>query len=319
MKYLSFKKSKKTQIFTVLSIVLILLMFVSFEIFSLIRERQAIRTRVASMESFLSSIEDNLERQVYISGFRILFLANSHITSTGNYINVDDFFQEAFFNGTVSGANESLLDGTTYKDMLDSMNKKAAKINVEINMTNSVLFVSQEDPWKVKVTLTSYFTMSDKSGLASWNRTQNISAYIPIESFEDPIYPVETGLPQISKRINKTIYEGNYVSGADVSNLSKHVQDGLYAANPDAPSFLKRFEGNFSSDVNGIESFVNIPNMEAQGASTVVKSSVDYIYFSSNDPFHYGVEGMPVWLRIDGEDDHVNKYQVLGLLCPALC
>ena len=69
--------NKKAQIFTVLAIVLIMLMFVSFEIFSMIRERDSIKTRVSSMDSFLNSIEDNLERQMYISGFRILFLAST--------------------------------------------------------------------------------------------------------------------------------------------------------------------------------------------------------------------------------------------------
>ena len=48
----------------------------AFEIFSVVEQRQPIKMRISSMDSFLFSLEENLERQVYISGFRIIFLAD---------------------------------------------------------------------------------------------------------------------------------------------------------------------------------------------------------------------------------------------------
>jgi len=312
MKPLNFKKSKKAQFFSILAILIISLMFFSFEIFSVISERNVIKTRVSTMDNFLNSVEENLERQMFISGFRIIFLAENYITSTGDYINVDSVFNEAFFNGTIYGVNDSILLGATYDDLLISLNQKAKKINVDITLTNSTINISQDDPWNVKFTLTSDFVMEDKEGLAKWEKTQVISAFIPVTDFEDPIYVVNT-LAKVSRKINKTIYEGNYVSGADVSNLLSHVNNGYYAENSDAPSFLKRLEGSVSADPNGIESFVNIPEISQQGITTYEKTTMDYIYFSTNNPPYYSVSGMPAWFYIDNEDDHLNKYQVSGL------
>lgn len=310
------KQNKKAQIFTILSIVLILLMFVSFEVFSLVRERQAIQTRVSSMESFLSSVEDNLGRQLYISAYRIIFVANSQIASSGTYIDVDNFFDEAFFNGTVNGQNESLLFQTTYTDMVNSINSKATKINVIVNMSNSNISIFQEDPWFVKVVLTSDFEMRDRSNLASWNRTQNISAYIPVTEFYDPLYTIGTFGQVAPRKINKTIYEGNYVTGCSVTNLSSHASLGLFTNNSLAPSFLNRLEGNFSADPNGIESFVNTDYLDSQGFSVnYASSSIDYIYFGVQTSGSHPA-GTPSWVKIDAA--HQARYQVTSLSgCPS--
>ena len=299
--------NKSGQIFTILAILLITLTFVSFEIFSLLHQRASTEERVSTMGSFLSSIEQNLERQIYIAGFRILFLAEDRITSTGSYINVENFFNEAFFNGTVNGEeNNTILAGATYNDLLTSLNNKARKINVDITLENSTLSVTQSDPWNIRITLISDFIMSDRSNLARWKKRQTISALIPITYFEDPIFTINSNA-QISRKINQTIYEGNYAPGGDTSNLYNHVDKGYYAANPFAPSFLNRLQGDLSADENGIESFVDITDFPPED-----KSVIDYIYFNpSNDPISCNIQGMQSWFRID--QDHLAKYQVEGL------
>lgn len=307
-------KIKKGQVFTIIAVFLVVLSFLSFEFFAFLQENKSVKTRVSTMDSFLDSVEENLERQIYISGFRILFLAESEIVSTGNYIgDIDAFFQEAFFNGTVNGIQEtSILPGATYSDLVNSLNDKAASINVNISLNNSKLYVNQSDPWNLDVTLVSDFLMFDKNNLARWDKVQVISAAIPVKFFEDPVFTVNS-LARVSRKINQTIYEGNYVIGTDVSNLQDHVDKGYYAANVNAPSFLRRFEGDLSADPNGIESFVNIPELSAQGIATYDKTTIDYIYFSTNNPVHYGVTGMYSWFRIDSDDNHFVKYNVTGL------
>ena len=88
--------NKRAQVFTLVAIILIGLVFVSFEIFSIVKERDSIETRISTMDSCLFSVEKNFEREMYISGFRAIFLAEDQITKNGNYINVDHFFNEAF-------------------------------------------------------------------------------------------------------------------------------------------------------------------------------------------------------------------------------
>lgn len=295
-----YPKSKKAQMFSLLAILIIFLLFVSFEIYSYIHQRQAIRTRVASMDSFLNSVEKNLERQMYISGFRIIFLAISDISSNGNYIDVDNFFNESFFNGTVSGVYNSIMDGATYSNITNSINAKAAKINVNVTMINPQIKVTQMDPWNVEFTLITNFSMNDVENLASWHKQQNISALISVESFQDPLFIVNK--ENFPKLINKSIYSS--ISG--LSNLSSHVNSKSYFANPNAPSFLNRLEGNLSANVNGIERFVIRTDLPSE--KIYDKSVVDYVYFSSNNPSSSIVNGMPSWFKID--DAHRTFYNI---------
>ncbi len=305
-------KNKKAQIFTLLTISIITLMFISFEIFSIVEQRQPIKTRISTMENFLFSLEENLERQMYISGFRIIFLGEEEILRRGIYIfDVDAFFNEAFFNGSAGGESKDVLLGATYNDIINSINEKANKINVEVSLTNSRISISQDDPWYVKFTMTSDFIMRDKTGLAKWQKEENVSAYIPISNFEDPIYIVNTNA-KISRKINKTIYEGIYIVNGDATNLAYHVNKNYYAENPNAPSFLKRLKGDLSADENGIESFVNLNEFSREGIPIKEKSSIDYIYFSSNNPPYQTVSGMPSWFKIDSQDNHLIKYNISG-------
>ena len=308
-----FPKSRKGQLFTIMAILLIVLMFVSFEVFSVIHERQAIKKRVATMNSFLNSIEKNLERQLYISGFRIIFLAEAEITSTGSYItNLDSFFEEGFYNGTVNGINKSIMSGATYNDMLLSLNDKGERINVDISMNNTIINVSQDNPWNVKITMVSNFSMVDKGGLVRWDKQQHISTLIPVEGFEDPFFTIGSG-GRYSRKINRTIYDGYYVDcgsppspPCNFANLSEHVEAGYYTNNTDAPSFLNRLTGNFSADVNGIESFVRPSDV---GEFNIYKTCIDHLYFSTDTSGDQVSPSMPSWFKID--DGHRARYGVI--------
>jgi len=303
------KKNKKAQMFTLIAILLLSLLLISFEVYSMVNQRESIQTRISSMNNYLFSVEKNLQRQMYISGFRIIFLAEDQITKTGDYIDVNSFFNEAFFNGTVAGTPNSIMVGATYNDLINSINQKAEKINVNVVMINPSLVISQDDPWNIKLTLVSNFVIEDKSNLARWEKQQITSEYIPIEKFEDPLFIVNTNA-KILRKINRTIYQGIYAENTSVINLLDHLNKGYYAANPSAPSFLKRLAGNFSPDSNGIESFVNIPQLSQQGVPTPDKSCVDYIYFSGISPEYQAVSGMPEWFRLD--TNHLAFYNVSG-------
>ncbi|MFQ5531802.1 MAG: hypothetical protein ACE5ES_04265, partial [Candidatus Nanoarchaeia archaeon] len=182
------------------------------------------------------------------------------------------------------------------------------KINVNIFVNNPSINVTQTDPWNVNFTLTMNFSMQDKEGLALWNKKQTISSLIPIEGFEDPTFIVNS-LARISRKINQTIHEENYAPGGDVTNLLDHVNKGYYAENIDAPSFLKRLEGDLTADVNGIESFVNTPEFSVQGLPVdSTKSVIDHVYFDTQGSFGSTVPGMPSWFKID--NSHRSKYGV---------
>lgn len=305
--------NKKGQIFTLIAISLIVLMFLSVEVYSHIREKNAIKDRVKSMDSFLQALEKNLERQAYISGFRIIFLGISQRVAKGTYVtNLQDFSEEAFFNGTVDGVASELMIGATLDDLVESVNEKARKINVNISMLNTNISMSQDDPWTVKFVIASDFVMRDLQGLASWNRTQNVTAYIPVTSFEDPLYLKSAG--GRGRKINQTIFEGEYNVSGDVSNLSEHMQKGYFANNTNAPSFLGRLTGVLSASDFGIESFVDTNNLTTDKQNefdpTDTKSVIDYIYFDATDTTTgNSIVGIPSRFRIDNA--HKSRYQLL--------
>ena len=306
--------NRRGQIFTLVFLLLLTFLFVSFEIYTFIAENNSVKTRIDSMNSFLDAIEKNLEGQLYVIGFRVIFLAETEITNTGTYISdFDAFFDEAFFNGTVNGVpNNTYLSGATYNDLITLVNDKSSKVNLQISIRNSNVTIYQDDPWHVSVTMVSDFVMTDNSGLANWSKKQNITARIPIEGFEDPFYTINSNA-KVIRKIYATPYEGQYASGTNVSNLSDHVSQDYYAASASAPSFLQRLEGNFSASSQGIESFVDVTDFSNQGLLVEEKTRIDYIYFSANNPTFYTVSGMQSWFRIDNESNHLALYNVSGL------
>lgn len=297
--------NKKSQMFSLIAIALIILFFAGYELYSYTLDRTAINRRIRTMDNFLFSLEKNLEREIYITGYRTVFLAEDRIAKTGQYIyNTDNFFSEAFFNGSVAGNSTEIMIGARYSDILQFTNEKASNINVEIDMNNPQIRVYQQDPWNIAVLFSFNLTMKDKGNLASWQRQESIKSLIGIEGFEDPIYIINTN-GKLAYKINRTIYT-TFAVGSDVSNLNSHVKNRYYAENPDAPSFLNRLEGNLAADVNGIESLADLEEFAKQNIIVQDKSCVDHVYFSSSNPQSYTIQGMPSWFKLD--DAHLIKY-----------
>ena len=309
------QKNKRAVFFTTLSIVILSLFLISYTLYSVSKSREAVGKRIETLNSFVFSVEQDLPRKLYIAGFGIIFLFENKIAETGSYVtNLDSKFEEAFFNGTIDGEDyktgeNQTLYGATFSDMQESLNEKANSVNAYANITNPNLTISQEDPWRVKVVLTTELFIKDTGELASWNKTFDIVAYIPVENFEDPLYILNTR-GKVSNKVNRTIYE-NFVSGSDVTNLTSHLENSYYINNSDAPSFLNRLQGSLSPSVNGVESLVYLPELSAQGIATKDKSAVDHIYFSSETPSSHHIAGMPAWFMVD--DAHLSVYQVSEL------
>ncbi len=303
-------RNKKGQLFSLIIIALLILFFVSYEVYSIIN-RESVKTRVKTMDSFLFSIEQNLGRQLYIVGFRTIFLSQNHITETGEYIqNFTSLFNEAIFNGTIYGNSSTILTGTTLSDIQKDIRIKARKMNLNLSLSNIDLWVGQKDPWHVTIILNVTLNLTDQAGLARWYKNESIKSKISIESFRDPLYLISTN-GKIARKINKTIYN-NYVSGSNVENLTSHLENGYYDSNPNAPSFIDRLEGRLEGNENGIESFANLPDLSSQGLEIKEKTVVDYIYFSPSNPTSYQISGMPSWFRID--ENHLDNYQVEELI-----
>jgi hypothetical protein len=292
-------RNKRGIFFTILAIIIITLFALSFTINNNMHERKAIEKRISTMNSFLESTEIDLSRKVYIFGYRIIFLTEKKIVDSGSYIN--DFnatVQEAFFNGTIQQQQQDLLQGVTYNDIIYDINQTANRLNVNFVLSSAAIKVEQVSPWEVSFTLTGNLQMKDKSNLASWNKTVSMSSNVLIDTFEDPIYYINTqGF--VTNNITKTPF-AVFVSGSNISNLSTHALNSYYKESINAPSFIQRLEGKNIPDQFGIESLVNLQKLSQQGVHVYDKSVIDYIYFSSQNPAPLcTITGMPSWFKVD--------------------
>lgn len=291
---------KRAQIFTSTAIAIAALFLLFYGAYSLIEDKGEVKIRVSTMESFLFSLEENLDREVYITGFRTLFLAQDTVTKKGQFIpDVDSFFEEAFFNGTISGNVSDILEGATYSDMIQFIKQRGESVNVNTSISNPELSVFHEDAWNIAVLFSFNLTMKDNAGVASWNKKEEIKSLISIEGFEDPLYIVNSN--------GKVFYSINKSSGESLVN---HLENHVYQEDSDAPSFLDRLEGKTEANVNGIESLVDLEEFSKQGLETKDKSAVDHIYFSSSNPDTSNILGMPSWFKLDA--DHITKYNAIA-------
>lgn len=304
------KNNKKGMFFTIITIALLSLFLLSYTFYSFYGERKSVDKRIETMNNFIFSLESDMSRQVYISGYRAILSIENYITTQGDFVdNSESALEELLLNGSINGEEMGLMEDFKLGDWSSRVSEMGEKVNVAVNYTLKSVEVYQKDPWFVDINMTIDLFIVDKNNVASWNRTQNIISKIEITEFEDPLYLINSN-GRVTNKINQTIYTF-FVSGSDVSNLLDHNEKGYYIPSSNAPSFLDRLEGKTSANENGIESLVYLPSLSEQGVSIKEKSIVDYIYFSDSDPSSHRIQGTPYWFRID--EEHLDDYGVEGL------
>lgn len=306
---------KKGIFYSLLAIIFILLLLFFIKIKSETKPEEKIdltRTRIETMNQFVDSVEEDMQRALYISGFRSMLAFNQYLMQANGTVlnNVDGAFQEAIFNGTVNGTTNALVSGSTFSDWTSNVKKKGTNLNVNLQLTNPELVAYQTDPWHVTLEMNITIQADDVTNMASWNRRTTILSTIDIEGFEDPLYIINT-YGRYTNVVNRTLYEGNYTYQVspgvwDVTNLRDHVANMHYTENDDAPSFLMRFGGKLTGSPQGIESMINLEKLNSQGIPIYPYSVVDHEYWSSTSG--RTVAGMQSWFRID--TGHEAKYQV---------
>ncbi|NPE26909.1 hypothetical protein HNV12_02815 [Methanococcoides sp. SA1] len=308
------KMNKRGAIITLITITILSLFALSYGTYILTQDRSSINSRITTLNNFVASVEQDLPRQTYISGYRSVFLFNKQILDTGEYIeNLDTSLNEIFFNGTLNEQTQDLMDDATFSAIQSFLSTSAAKINADLSLQNPTISISQNDPWNIAVTFNTTLIIEDKGGLASWNSPTSIISLIPIENFEDPLYSINTA-GKVLNKINQTPYT-TFVTGSDYSNLQNHFSNSLYLASTSAPSYLMRLQGNLSASPHGIESMVNPQDLASAGISTKYKSLIDYIYFSNDNPQTYEVPAVSN-LILDNQDNHLETYDVSGVAVP---
>lgn len=304
--------NKKGIFFLMVTLIVISIFLLSLAFVSESGSRKSVQKRVGTLSDFVSSTEEDLPRQLFIFGYRTVFLMENQIVQTGNYLGTGKFsslMDEAFLQGSLDGAPQEMLAGSTYDDIADLLEERAGKISADVVLSNPNLTVTQVDPWNLKLTFVSDFFVKDRNDLATWNKTFVSEVYISLSNFTDPVYLKGAG---VSKHIRQNPSE---VFGS-VELVKNQLDNGYYVSHSGAPSFIDRLEGNIGgayvspqSPEYGIESFVDLQN-DLGGGPQPQRSVIDYLFFNGGTHNYCAIGGgLPSWFRLD-YPDHTGFYGV---------
>jgi len=315
--------NKRAIFFTMIAIMISTLMILSFVIYNeytFTNRASIIETRINTMNSFIEDIDDDIERSVFTSGFRAIFsLATFAAINASYFDDINVVFYEAFINGTMSGTSLDLMENSEFSLWIVKVQNIAKELNIDLNITVHDVSIKHSSPFFIMVTVNSSFSVVDLKQTAIWKYDRIIEAELPIQGFQDPVYVIGPGGGGVVNTIeisNISVYVGN---NNNTNNLSYLANTSEYSPWSDAPTFLMRLEGNLSPspDGHGIESFVNLIQFSNLELTTKNKTVIDYIYFSTDNPLKWEVEGMPPWFKLDnqtnGTVDHLEKYNVTHL------
>jgi len=301
-----------------LFVMVMIVVFLAYRQYSFTDRQKVLETRIMTINDFLKDIEFDSKRVIYIAGFRSLIALEDHVARSGSYLNnTAELFRLAFYNGTVNGTSAEVLANSTYFDYLQKLRLIAEKIgvDVDINVTNISLY--HDSPWSVNVIVTTRVNITDKKGVAHWEFDKNYFTSVSLINIRDPVYSVST-YGRVPSAIRSTNIS-DFVIGNSTTHLLAHINNSFYINSSLAPSFLMRMEGNFSSSPFGIESIVNIDELQVQGFIIGLdfsgsRSVADYIFFSNITGYSLqacSVQNMPGWFRMD--KNHTSTYDIEGL------
>lgn len=283
---MAIRNSKKAAFFTIISLILVISLvyfYSSSQKQSWQEHTKVEESRVLTMDMFIDDIEQDIERGLHISAMRSLIGMAEYMTKNGSFLtNFTHSFNEVMINGTVNNEIINITKNASFSDWIGRITDVGDKLNVEVKIFDLSLKPFQQDPWNVYVNVNGKLNLTDKSDLAKWNRVLNVTTIISIEEFEDPLYTVISKGKYINRIIRSNF--SDFVSGNDASNLILHANRSWYISTNFSPSFLMRFSGNTSGSPYGIESIVNVEELQI-AAPDIYKagvSSVDYIYLGNS-------------------------------------
>ena len=305
--------AKKGIFYTTAAIALTVVIVVTYSAYSTYRLRDrmdSIETRIESVNFFIKDVENDIDKGVFITGFRTLLSFNQFITNNGTFIDdINARFKESFLNGTINDQPLSLMKDSTFTDWANKISAEADEIDILFNFEIIDVKLNQTDPWAIDIGLNISLDIRDKRNTSYWIRNRLLTTQISILDFEDPLYVINS-----NGRVTNTIKQSNttdFVVNGKVDNLLDHMNNSYYIAHNDTPSFLMRFEGNLGNSTYGIESLVNLAEFQEQGLALKDRSIVDYIYFGTKSTTNFRINNAPSWFKID--QGHLDAYQVTNI------
>lgn len=278
--------NKKAFFFTLLSGVLVVAMIAFFmpnyENYSYMSRVPILKTRFTKADTFVSDIHGKIgERVLVFSSYSALMALNDYINTTKKPLsNITRNFTQAVMNGTINGTNIPDMDNNTIPEMLAELNRLANEqlgLRSNISVLSVNIFQSDETGFD-KIGLMMNVSIYVNASIASWNVTKPVYAMIEIERLYDPYYIMNFRYDHKVKFTNITNWTDPSVGVQDVFNL---INKTMYTYEPDAPTFLMRFENKTdNSTCCGMESLINPVELKIATINFNV-TYVDYCFFNN--------------------------------------
>jgi len=317
---------KKGMFFTFIALFMIILIVAIIATKDKYRYREksnSISYRVKTMNNFIDDYEADLQREIFIGGYRAIIGLNTYVRVIEGYINdLDAALTEILVNGTANQTQVDLMNqsgqGAYIKSWLIRINEESSKLNINVDLKVNEVHIEHIDPWIVQISLNATTIISDTKNIAEWNFTKTYLQEFSILGFEDPLYTVETE-DKVTNLINQTPSLDFIGPNNETDVLTNHLMNSYYINSSKAPSFLMRYTGNLSASKYGIESMVNLDELNEQGIAIKQRSVIDYLYFGNQTSTGIGndycfIKGQPdmaEWFRIDQESS--DFYEITDL------
>jgi archaellum component FlaF (FlaF/FlaG flagellin family) len=312
------KLGKKGIFFSLIAILLAGLTISSFLVYNKYKysdQMDIIGIRITTMNDFLNSVENDLNRALYIASFRTMISMNDYIInvnkSGGKLLdNVSQTFEQLMKDGTI-GNNievELLMEDQTMTDWIKKIENISLQIGIvtEINMTS--IEICHTSPWKVGITANFTLVMDDDKDIAHWEKNISSETEIEIIGFQDPLYANRTGE---YRKIERTA-----IAGWNISNLTVFYESGKYITDVSAPNFLMRMEGNLTNDPDnfGIITLVD-DDHKSNDIDIYNRSSVDFRYWGEQVNNNQKITGLTDgdYFKFRLDPGHIESFNVADL------
>jgi len=311
-------KSKKGIFFTMIAIMIITVLFVTFTPASsttLKHNIPTVNSRITTADDFVETIKTAyVPKALEVSSYNALSALSVFLRERGTllFTDFDELnrqFTEVMLNGSIEcspGVHEdietcvcsfsgcdpttiSLMRGRNFTQRLrdiEAASFSALVINTDFTSTYSDFAVklfqdNTTGPFLVGVDLTINFSVN--AGLAWWNDTVNVTTVFHYDGIEDPLYSVKSE-PLLGTRYTNIFNETN-ITNWNISNTWLLAHERTYNRNSDGRSFLGRFtEVDEDSDCCGMESLINPVVMDDSDVPLTETPYTDWCFFGSRCP-----------------------------------
>lgn len=281
-------------------------------------DQKSQEVRINLMNDFVKNLNQDMERSMFIAGYRSMISLEDEIARSGEFYNdTSQAFIEPFQQGTINGRSISVMSDSSINDYVNRVNEIGERLGLDVNVLVDNISLEQISPWDLRVEFFAVINITDTRDLAEWHYERMFVTEFPITNLRDPLYSIYT-----DNRLGNTVVRSNYTwDENDLSGFDNHFVQNRYVVNNDAPSFIDRFENRMEPSEFGIESLVDIRVISGQDVVVYPeRSKIDWQYFNDlGERLRCDFEGVDAGYELVLPEGSLGRYNLSELNYSSLC